>query len=1606
MRFKTTYTLSRNFTGGHTITMVTPITIGSNDIATTTTKVNELGLKTYEEDAEGLITETIYDFAGNPANIIRKKANSSSGQLETNYVYDTKYNKPISTVDPNGNFSKFDYNAQGDLTKITLPTNDTITMSYGSNGDLLSSTDERGLITRFENFDQFGNPQTIRRETERNKEVVTNHTFDARSRLKTSSSTLGPSVTNTYDALDRVKSAEANDPSSIRDSSTTTYTYLPAGQVASVSVSGGVQNYQATNSYDTLERLKVVTETGNSINGSLTRTFTYDRNSNVETETDRRGVTTTYSYNELNFPIEMKMTGAHSAAAESNVISITPDKVGNPKNRTDIYGNTITYGYDVFHRLTSRAYPGNLVEILKLDANGNLLEFRDRNGRLTKMTYDLLNRPSLVTDALSRKISYTYDDAAGKVTRSYQPQGLTVETTTDALNRPLSEKVMFGSTEYVTNYNYNGRNVQITDPRGTVATKNLSAMGDVGDSSLTLENGTVLKNEMRYAALGGVRLHKDANNRTTTFVVDALGRTVSASYPTTPQLSESFQYDGEGLLTSHTDRRGIVSTMTYDNMRRELETNMGGIRISKHDYNNAARTETKTDANNHSTVCVYDGLMRLVSLTNADGKLKTYEYDGENLIKESDFKGRKSEYKSEYKYDAINRLIELKDRTTAQITTISHTDAGGHRTDTSDRRGNHRIEVYDALSRLTSLTEGGQLFASYEYDGNNNRTASIDGRNNRTVYMYDRANRVKSIIHADNLQTETFEYDGVGNTVSHNDGFGPSVTMTYDGLNHPLTQTDGAGNVTNYKYDGEGLLLEQVEPKGATGSGFKTLYQYNALRSLRELRDAKGGVWSYGYDNAQNMTSMVDALSRLTSYEYDSLNRLTKVTQPDNLITQYEYDANNNRTAVIDAKGQRTTVAYDELDRAQQVEYLASGGGLASQGPRRHQFGYDPEGNLTSVEETNALNGIASTRQYSRTYDARDRLVTATDANGKVVQYGYDATNNVTSITDAASKQTSYTYDALNRLSTVQMSGSRAATYRWKADGLLENIQYPSGMQRSYSYDNADRLTKVTNALGGGASEEFIYTYDANSNRQTETRKRDETPHRTLSYQYDELNRLTKVGYSTRNGLIGEYFNNRDFTSPALIRNDATVDFTWAGTQTPAPEVQDNTYSVRWSGKVEAQHSEVYTFYAESDEAVKVWVNDQLVIDDANDHGLHEANGSITLQANQKYNLKIEYSENTGDAAMKLSWSSTSQPKQVIPQNRLFTHDSINYTYDAVGNRQSESGMDFNGALVNRSYSHDALNRLQQVSGDALGNITFQYDNNGNLTSQTQGLQTTRYEYDTRDQLRKVLIGSTGSTEVASFDYDYTRRRLSKTVASTTTSYVYDGTKIINEFGADNRLVNRYDYGTDLLRGELDGEGERFYFSDALGSTTSLSAINGGNAIVASRFEYDSWGVVTAASSVSANQIGYTGQRLDSETGLMALGNGERYYSPALGQFIQQDSFPGMVTVPQSLNRQSYAHNNPVLHTDPSGHIILPVIVAGAIVILAVHAFEKKTEHDLDRAKGYEPENGGNTWALGVSDAFGMTQLYRGASGAYHLGNRRGINPIWDERALGNEVFI
>jgi hypothetical protein len=142
-------------------------------------------------------------------------------------------------------------------------------------------------------------------------------------------------------------------------------------------------------------------------------------------------------------------------------------------------------------------------------------------------------------------------------------------------------------------------------------------------------------------------------------------------------------------------------------------------------------------------------------------------------------------------------------------------------------------------------------------------------------------------------------------------------------------------------------------------------------------------------------------------------------------------------------------------------------------------------------------------------------------------------------------------------------------------------------------------------------------------------------------------------GSAPGTGLNGQYYDNIDFTNLAVTRTDATVDFNW-GSGSPHTSMGVDTFSVRWTGKVQPQYSGTYTFFTSTDDGVRLWVNNVLLIDKWVNQGTTEWSGTINLTAGQKYDIRMDYYENGGGAVARLLWSHTSQPKQIIPQNRLF----------------------------------------------------------------------------------------------------------------------------------------------------------------------------------------------------------------------------------------------------------------------------------------------------------------------------------------------------------------
>jgi RHS repeat-associated protein len=228
---------------------------------------------------------------------------------------------------------------------------------------------------------------------------------------------------------------------------------------------------------------------------------------------------------------------------------------------------------------------------------------------------------------------------------------------------------------------------------------------------------------------------------------------------------------------------------------------------------------------------------------------------------------------------------------------------------------------------------------------------------------------------------------------------------------------------------------------------------------------------------------------------------------------------------------------------------------------------------------------------------------------------------------------------------------------------------------------------------------------------------------------------------------------------------------------------------------------------------------------------------------------------------------------------------------------------------------------------------SISYDNNGNVI---QVGTTTFYTYDYLNRLTQSAIWNGNATTTSSYAYGPFGERVSQTTASSTTiypnklysvititngatttststDYVYAGSNLFATI--DQKLVNGTATGSPITR---------FNHIDNLGSTNVTSDSNMG---VAQSFDYGPYGSVLATTNTGQTVAarGYIGQFSDSD-GLSYLN--ARYYNSAQAQFTTQDPvFWGNpknqnLQNPQSLNSYSYANDNPIVHSDPSGKYI------------------------------------------------------------------------------------
>ncbi len=407
------------------------------------------------------------------------------------------------------------------------------------------------------------------------------------------------------------------------------------------------------------------------------------------------------------------------------------------------------------------------------------------------------------------------------------------------------------------------------------------------------------------------------------------------------------------------------------------------------------------------------------------------------------------------------------------------------------------------------------------------------------VTTYDAAGR-KTADTNPNLHTTLYEYDVADRLVTikapYSTGTISATTiLDYDAANRKTKETDPNGRQTRFDYDYRGRLITTTYPTLTDGTVLSTTQSYDGAGNLQQKKDQAGKPTTYGYDTANRLTSVTNALSQVTSYRYDPVGHLLEIKDAKSQRTQFEYDLWGRQTKKMWPDGAYEQYGYDEVSNRTVVTTTQ----VTGQTAQVNSFTYNKLNQLTqasyfdgrSVNYSYTLSGqryqvtdsLWGTTSYS--YDQRERVTAITGPNvggsGRSIAYKYDGLGNRTVMTATANTTnlvTNYTYDNAERLRTVSNATHFAgsATYDYDKVGLRSQLALPNGVNVTYSYDELNRLTNLTQTNSGGNLASYTYQLGLAGNRTKVT----ELGGNSVEWGYDDTYRLTNETRKNSGGAV------------------------------------------------------------------------------------------------------------------------------------------------------------------------------------------------------------------------------------------------------------------------------------------------------------------------------------------------------------------------------------------------------------------------------------------------------------------------------------------------------
>jgi RHS repeat-associated protein len=733
-----------------------------------------------------------------------------------------------------------------------------------------------------------------------------------------------------------------------------------------------------------------------------TRTYVYNEQSNT-TNTNQPSALTgivdeqgnrfaTYQYNAQGGAISTE----HAGGAEKVTLAYNADGT---TTATDALGTARTMTFQTIMgvvKTTGQSQPCtsgcNANAATNYDASGNINSKTDFNGNVTAYTYDL-----------ARNLEASRTEASGTA------QARTITTTWHAQYRlPMLISVYAGNSATgtpirTTSFTYDSSGNQLTktlaDPATSTSrtwTYTYNNFGQVLTADGPRTDVSDITTYTYYTCTTGAQCGQ------LNTVTNTLGQTTT--YNT---------YNVSGQPLTITDANGVITTLAYD-ARQRLTSRTVGTEATSYAYYPTSLLQKVTLPNGSYLQYSYDAAHRLTQIQDTDGNKVVYTLDAAGNHTAENLYDPIGTLKRTYTkvFNSLSQLYQdINAANTAAVTTTLGYDNNGNQTTINAPLTRNTSNQYDALNRLTQVTDPAGGIAKYQYDANDNLVSVIDPRNLQTTYVFNGLGDLTSQMSPD-TGTTLNTYDSAGNLKTRTDARGQVTTFQYDALNR-ITQQSTSDQTLNYQYD-----------QGANGIGHLTTVS-DANHTTTFTFDAQGRV----IQKSQTQGS----ITHTTQYAYTN-GDLTQVTTPSGQVIAYSY-----------TNGKVTGIAMNGATILNQIQY-------------------DPFG---PIKQWTWGNGTTT----SRTYD-QDGYLTANASAGNT-SYTFNPDGSIASQTNDSSVNlnlptglTTLTVAAnSNRLTGTTGTLTRANVF--DATGNLT-----SDGTRSFTFNGAGRMTSATNA---GITTSYVY---------------------------------------------------------------------------------------------------------------------------------------------------------------------------------------------------------------------------------------------------------------------------------------------------------------------------------------------------------------------------------------------------------------------------------------------------------------------------------------------------------------------------------------------------